>query len=904
MSPIVHLQTVSAPFLPYGADIHELYLQDLGASLSLTALAGYGGTARLASFDLAGTLSFSGDVAIGASYDGFVSANFGTNLLNLSVQLTQDIANVAPGQTVDGRQITSNNSGLIADQTSVVGIDTGSDTFVVMTRPGMDGIASFLRAPSGALTLVDTAADPSVGEIYDIVTFGAYGETWIVATSPQGDAVHSYMVDQTGALSYQASYGAAEGLGINNPVDVTAFQIGGQPYFLLAAPDTNSLSVLRLEADGSMTATDHILDDLDTRFADPSTIKVYQTANATYALAAGSDDGFSLFEIDSAGQLHLLGTVVDTAALSLNNVAAADLIEDNGTLHLVISSSNEVGISHFTFDISNKGADIVGSSLADTLLGTTADETILGGAGDDLITGGAGDDRLSDGDGADQLTGGTGADVFVLGRDGDDDTITDFERGIDALDLSFYPLLHDFSTIAYVATSWGARLTIQGEILDIYAQDGATLSLAELQQIDPFPIDRPPLILSPGGSGAGANKAQVGTAGNDTLVGGAGDDILTGNGGDDVLIGGAGADQILGGSGFDIASYATAISAILLDMENLGLNTSDAAGDSLSAIEGIRGSGFDDDIRGTSGQQTLEGGTGNDRLDGRGGDDRLDGGAGADTLIGGAGADVLIGGSGVDLASYATSTQWVRADLGYAGRNLGDASGDSYWGIEDLGGSPGNDFLYGDGASNSLSGGDGDDWLSGRGGDDVLNGDNGDDVLSGGPGSDMLNGGAGVDRVDYSTEKTAARIDLGNSANNAGAAAGDVFSSIEHASGTRFDDVITGSTAANRLWGLGGDDTITGGGGDDVLIGGAGDDVFIFAAGFGQDQILDFGDGADRLSLSSALLGAVAANDAAVLAAFATDTGADVVLDFGGGQTIVLIDVDAPAALSGFIDYV
>ena len=88
------------------------------------------------------------------------------------------------------------------------------------------------------------------------------------------------------------------------------------------------------------------------------------------------------------------------------------------------------------------------------------------------------------------------------------------------------------------------------------------------------------------------------------------------------------------------------------------------------------------------------------------------------------------------------------------------------------------------------------------------------------------------------------------------------------------------------------------------MIGGAGDDVFIFAAGFGQDQILDFGDGADRLSLSSALLGAVAANDAAVLAAFATDTGADVVLDFGGGQTIVLIDVDAPAALSGFIDYV
>ncbi len=58
-----------------------------------------------------------------------------------------------------------------------------------------------------------------------------------------------------------------------------------------------------------------------------------------------------------------------------------------------------------------------------------------GGDGDDLLSGGAGVDRLNGGHGNDTLTGGTEADRFIFIRGGGDDLVTDFQNGIDRLDI-------------------------------------------------------------------------------------------------------------------------------------------------------------------------------------------------------------------------------------------------------------------------------------------------------------------------------------------------------------------------------------------------------------------------------------------------------------------------------------
>jgi hypothetical protein len=89
---------------------------------------------------------------------------------------------------------------------------------------------------------------------------------------------------------------------------------------------------------------------------------------------------------------------------------------------------------------------IIGSDHTDTLSGDAQDNILYGGDGDDNLSGadgddtlhgGAGDDTLTGGADDDTMTGGPGADTFKAG-DGDDH-ITDYEKGVDDLNVSEVP---------------------------------------------------------------------------------------------------------------------------------------------------------------------------------------------------------------------------------------------------------------------------------------------------------------------------------------------------------------------------------------------------------------------------------------------------------------------------------
>lgn len=107
------------------------------------------------------------------------------------------------------------------------------------------------------------------------------------------------------------------------------------------------------------------------------------------------------------------------------------------------------------------------------------------------------------------------------------------------------------------------------------------------------------------------------------------------------------------------------------------------------------------------------------------------------------------------------------------------------------------------------------------------------------------------------------------------------------------DDVFVASgESADRVSGGGGDDTMRSGGGADVLAGGTGDDLFLFAAGDGQDTIVDFRPGADRLNFGLAAAEARALLDAAVEADGATTIsyGADSVVLLGVAKSQITSD--------------
>jgi Ca2+-binding RTX toxin-like protein len=105
--------------------------------------------------------------------------------------------------------------------------------------------------------------------------------------------------------------------------------------------------------------------------------------------------------------------------------------------------------------------------------------------------------------------------------------------------------------------------------------------------------------------------------------------------------------------------------------------------------------------------------------------------------------------------------------------------------------------------------------------------------------------------------------------------------------GTDLDDPsIMGYRGNDRIFGRGGDDILAGAEGDDLLVGGLGNDTFQFEVGFEKDTIKDFDP-----------TGGVGAQDF-IQATFAqvdsiNQVGANTVIDFGDGDTLTLLNVNA-----------
>jgi Ca2+-binding RTX toxin-like protein len=165
----------------------------------------------------------------------------------------------------------------------------------------------------------------------------------------------------------------------------------------------------------------------------------------------------------------------------------------------------------------------------------------------------------------------------------------------------------------------------------------------------------------------------------------------------------------------------------------------------------------------------------------------------------------------------------------------GDAAGDTFDGIEQFALSRFGDSFVGSAARDIVYGLTGDDYLAGGAGDDLLDGGVGDDILEGGLGADALVGGEGNDEASYLREDAAVTINL-TSGVHGGAAAGDVFDSIERFSLSRLADDFTGGGGADQVFGGVGNDSLKGMAGADKLDGGAGNDV------------IDGGTGGDRMS--------------------------------------------------------
>lgn len=814
-------------------------------------------------------------------------------------------------------------TGFQGDLVRLISAQIDGTTYIYAAHRGQGGVTTYVLDETHQLTLSangEASTDPVTQgeEISAFLRVETGADTFLLATHPALDGVVSYRLGADGLPRAVDSLGAADGLGVATPTALAQATAWGRTFVVMGAAGSSSLTVMELGADGQLTPLDHIIDTRDTRFQGITTLEVVTLGERVFVMAGGADDGFSLFELLPGGRLYHLGSVADTAALTLNNVTALAATAQDGAIQLFASSETEAGISQFTIDPGPLGQTLIGTGADETLSGGALNDLIAGGAGDDTLRGGAGDDIMMDGTGADTLTGGAGADVFVLSADGQADTITDFDPAQDTLDLSGFTLLRSSAQVQVSTTSWGATLTYGNEVIHLYTADGSPLSVFDIAALDLVNVDRLPL------GNLGTGLLVEGGGGNNRLEGAASDDTLNGGAGDDTLTGGAGADRLIGGAGEDAASYAGASAGVVADLATPQNNTGDAAGDSYDGIEDligtayadtlsgdtgrnrvwgghggdvITGGGGDDRLRGEGGSDLIEGGTGHDRIwagtgydtvRGGDGDDTIYGGRSGDTLMGGAGADRLFGGKGKDFVSYADAPRGITLDLANPALNTGDAAGDSFTAVENFEGSAYGDLMRGDSTRDRLFGGAGNDTLAGRGdndklvggdGKDLLKGDDGRDHLKGDDGNDTLKGGAGDDTLEGGTGGDVLRGEGGR----------DLIQ------GQAGNDGLTGGDGADTLMGGNGRDNLAGEAGNDLLTGGADADTFVYAPGDGVDTITDFELGLDALKLDDALWSGTLTR-AEVVETFGRVQNGKIVLDFGTDASVVLegiTDLDA-----------
>ncbi len=503
-------------------------------------------------------------------------------------------------------------------------------------------------------------------------------------------------------------------------------------------------------------------------------------------------DGFNAFDDEFTAENFIEGTEAETAKqFILYDKNTGKLFYDAdgngaaGAVHFAtLENKAEIKAEDITTDIKY----IKGTEGSDKLSPKPENKSephhIYGLGGNDTLEGGAGHDTLDGGEGADEMYGGNGADIYYV------DNINDrvIEIGL------FYDSI--YSTVTY---------TLPDNTEALYLQGNANID------------------------GIGNNELN-------TIDGNKGDNILKGLDGEDTLDGHEGADKMYGGKGDDhyrvdnaddqvfeeegegdadhIQSSVTYTLPVNVEQLSLG-GSAEIDGTGNAQDNTIRGNYKNNILKGLGGNDTLFGGSGNDSLFGGEGDDRLYGNTGMDTLNGGNGKDAFIFNTALDTDDIDLITDFT------SGEDKIQLAQSVFTAINNIEEFTADNFITGTEAETA---------------------------------SQFILYDKNTGKLFYDADGNGdqSAVHFATLANKEELKAEDITMEFISINGTEEPDRLSPEWIENgekphRIYGLGGNDTLSGGNGNDSLYGGGGDDL-LYGYSSGKNRLYG-GEGNDTIGI-------------------------------------------------------
>ncbi|CAN5376283.1 VCBS domain-containing protein [soil metagenome] len=279
-------------------------------------------------------------------------------------------------------------------------ITSNGATYLVAAGAGDNGLSVFRVSTGGALTSVHDVVDAgslNLGGVSRVASATVSGNAYVFAAGTNDDGISVFRVQGNGKLTSVQNLSDNGTLELDGVKGLSTATIGGNVFLFAAGGVDDGVSVFNVAANGTLINTSNVTDDATLKLDGASDVATAVVGGVTYLFVTGAvDNGVSVFSVNASGVLTNVANVTDAAALRLAGATGVTASLFGATTYLTVGGT-ENGVS--VFRVNTGGSLTLMENIDDAgareLGGTSQVHTATVGGANFVVGAGATDDGVS-----------------------------------------------------------------------------------------------------------------------------------------------------------------------------------------------------------------------------------------------------------------------------------------------------------------------------------------------------------------------------------------------------------------------------------------------------------------------------------------------------------------------------